>query len=115
MRLVMQRRNHHREGMHTLKIEHAIRDFETWKLAFDRDPVGREQSGVRGYRVYRPQDDRQYVLIDLDFDHAAAAAAFLEKLRQVWGRVELSPGLARGEGAAAVPPRTRIVERVATG
>jgi hypothetical protein len=96
--------------MFTLKIEHPIRDFETWKAAFDRDPVGRKQAGVRRYRVFRPQDDPKYVVIDLDFDQAAGARAFLEILQTVWSRADLSPGLPRGEGAAA--PRTRIVEEV---
>jgi hypothetical protein len=95
--------------MYTLKIEHAIRDFATWKAAFERDPVGRAQAGVKRYRVFRPADDPRYVLIDLDFDHRDQAAAFLGALREVWSRAELSPGLAR-EGAA--PPRTAIVEEV---
>jgi hypothetical protein len=95
--------------MFTLHIEHAIRDFETWKAAFDRDPVGRTQAGVRRYRVSRPTDDPKYVIIDLVFDRADQGTAFLEKLQRVWARPELSPGLARGDGAA---PRTRIVEEV---
>ncbi len=28
--------------MHILRLEHPIRDFETWKAAFDRVPVGRQ-------------------------------------------------------------------------
>jgi len=36
--------------MTILHVEHAISDFETWKRAFDSDPVQREQSGVRRYR-----------------------------------------------------------------
>jgi hypothetical protein len=43
------------------------------------------------------------------------AQVFLELLRQVWSRAELSPGLAREGGAASVPPRTRIVEEVDSG
>jgi hypothetical protein len=98
--------------MCTLKIEHAIRDFETWKAAFERDPAGRRQAGVRRYRVFRPADDPKYVIIDLDFDLAVQAQTFLEKLQQVWTRTDLSPGLAREGQAAGVPPRTRIVEEV---
>jgi hypothetical protein len=100
-------------AMFTLKIEHAIRDFDSWKAAFERDPIGRAQAGVRRYRVFRPKDDPRYVLIDLDFDRHEQAQAFLEALRAVWSRVDLSPGLARGEGAA--PPRTAIVEEVDRG
>jgi hypothetical protein len=98
--------------MFTLKIEHPIRDFETWKAAFERDPIGRKQSGVRRYRVCRPTDDPRYVLIDLDFAEATQAQAFLEALRQVWSRVDLSPGLQREPAAGSATPKTRIVEEV---
>jgi hypothetical protein len=97
--------------MFTLKIEHPIRDFDTWRAAFERDPAGRKQAGVRRYRVFRPTDDPRYVLIDLDFDQAGQAQAFLETLQKIWSRADLSPGLAR-EGSAAATPRTRIVEEV---
>lgn len=30
--------------MPTVRIEHAIRDFDAWKVAFDRDPARRESS-----------------------------------------------------------------------
>src|SRR5687767_5120848 len=87
----------------TLKIEHAIMDFETWKQAFERDPIGRERAGVRRYRVFRPLDDPRYVIIDLDFDTPAQAQAFLEDLRGVWSRIDQSPGLARARGLGATP------------
>jgi hypothetical protein len=98
--------------MFTLKIEHAIVDFETWKTAFDHDPAGRQQAGVRRYRVFRPVDDPRYVIIDLDFDGAAEAQAFLESLRRLWSRVELTPLLSREPGAVNVSPQARIVHEV---
>jgi hypothetical protein len=98
--------------MYTLMIEHPVGDFETWKAAFERDPIGRKQSGVRRYRVFRPIDDPKYVIIDLDFDGAAEAEAFLESLRsKIWSRADLSPGLARTPGEGTTP-RTRIVVEV---
>ena len=97
--------------MYTLKIEHAIRDFQLWRAAFDRDPIGRQQAGVRRYRICRPTDDPNYVLIDLDFDQVAQAQAFLQSLQQVWARPDQSPALAREGASAAGPPRTRIVEQ----
>jgi hypothetical protein len=101
--------------MYTLHIEHPIGDFETWKAAFERDPVGRKQSGVRRYRVFRPVDDPKYVMIDLDFEATSEAEAFLTLLRKVWSRVDLSPGLAREGGAPKVSPVTRIIENVDSG
>jgi len=76
-----------------LYIEHAVRDFDAWKRAFDSDPVGREQNGVRGYRVLRAVDDPNFVVIQLEFDGAAEAEAFAGKLRELWGRVTDELGL----------------------
>jgi len=47
--------------MPIVRIEHAVRDFDAWKRAFDSDPVGREQGGVRRYRVLRSTDEPNYV------------------------------------------------------
>ena len=90
--------------MTTLLIEHAITDFLTWKAAFDRFHDVRARAGVRRQLVRRPVDNERYVLIELDFDTAAAAAAFLGFLQSnVWATRENSPALAG-------TPRTRIVE-----
>ena len=88
--------------MPTLQIEHGVRDFDAWKQAFDNDPAGRAAGGVRGYRVLRPTNDPQYVIVDLDFDTEAEAEAFREKLRVLW----------RGAGASLglESPRARILE-----
>lgn len=91
--------------MTTLHIEHPIRDFDIWKAAFDRDPIGRERSGVRRYRVLRPIDDPNYIMIDLEFDSSSAAEAALAALRDVWRSPAAAPALAGN-------PQTRIVEAV---
>jgi len=36
--------------MYTVRIEHAISDFDTWKAAFDRAAGLRQGSGVRRHR-----------------------------------------------------------------
>lgn len=89
--------------MYILRIEHEIRDYAGWKRAFDSDPVGRQQSGVRRYRIARPVDDANYVMIDLEFDAADQAEALLAAMRAVWGRVD---------GSVMTNPRARIVEAV---
>ena len=93
--------------MPILQIEHAVRDFDAWKQAFERDPVGREQGGVRRYRVLRSTDDPNYVVVDLEFDTPAEAEAFRAALHELWGRVGGDLGL---DG-----PRARIVEVIETG
>jgi hypothetical protein len=90
--------------MPTLHIEHAITDFETWSFAFDRFADARRDAGVRAERVQRPVDDPRYVVIDLDFDTAGEAEAFLRLLQtQVWAVPENAPALAG-------TPRTTILE-----
>ena len=92
--------------MHILRIEHQIRDFDSWKAAFDSDPIGRQQSGVRRHRVLRTIDDPNYVMVDLDFDSASEAEAFLAALRRdVWASRRAAPALVGS-------PRARIVEAV---
>ena len=88
--------------MPVLQIEHTVRDYDVWKKAFDSDPAGREQGGVRRYRVQRPTDDPNYVVVDLEFDNSKEAEAFRAALRDLWRRVEGDLGL---EG-----PRARILE-----
>ena len=74
--------------MPTLQIEHSVRDFDSWKAAFDSDPAGREQGGVTSYRIVQPIDDPNYVIVDLEFDNSVEADAFRLALRELWERVE---------------------------
>ena len=88
-----------------LRIEHPVPDYGMWKEAFDNDPVGRENSGVRRHRVLRAVDDPNYVMIDLEFDTAAEAEALLRAMRVVWDRVT---------GTVISNPQARILEAVET-
>ena len=91
--------------MATLHIEHAITDFDTWTAAFDRFADVRRNAGVRAQRVQRPVNDPRYVVIDLDFDSAERAEAFLQFLHaKVWQTRESSPALVG-------TPETMILER----
>lgn len=89
--------------MFILHIEHAIRDFASWKKAFDNDPAGRQRSGVRCYQILQPVDDPNYVMIDLYFESATEAENFLTAMRRVWQSATAASVLDGG-------PRTRIVE-----
>ena len=91
--------------MTILHIEHPVPDYNGWKKAFDSDPVGRKKSGVRRYRILRPINDPNYVMIDLEFDNPGQAEALLAAMRAVWSRVE---------GTIMTNPQVRIVEAVET-
>jgi hypothetical protein len=115
--------------MAVLQIEHRVRDFDSWKAAFDSDPVGRERGGVRSYRIMHSARDPNLVLIELELDGVSEAEAFLERLRELWGRIveeglieaptariaeevesrpssRSAPSRARGRGAASVAARS---------
>jgi hypothetical protein len=89
--------------MTTLRIEHPVPSFDGWKRAFDSDPMRREASGVRGYRILRPVDDPLFVTVDLEFDGLSEAEAFRAALRELWRRVE---------GTVMQSPRAQILETV---
>ena len=86
--------------MYTLRIEHVVQNFDAWKKAFDSDPIGRKRSGVRQYRIFRPVDDDNYVVVDLEFDSEVLASEALEALRKLWKQVE---------GKVMFNPETRIL------
>ncbi len=66
-----------------LQIEQPVPNFEGWKTAFDSDPVGRQQSGVRRYRILRPVNNPNFAIIELEFDTLGQAEALLAALRNV--------------------------------
>jgi hypothetical protein len=90
--------------MPILQIEHGVRDYDAWKDAFDDDPVGREQGGVRRYRICRVTDDPNTVVIDLEFDTPSEADGFRTKLRELWRGV--------GDDLGLDSPEARILETV---
>jgi hypothetical protein len=94
--------------MTTLRIEHAISDFQLWKTAFDRFADARAHAGVRSFAIRQPVDDSQYLMLDLEFDTTGRAEAFAEFLEQhVWSSPAASPGLAG-------KPQTRILDLVSS-
>ena len=81
--------------MTTLRIEHAINDYDVWQRAFDSFAGARAKAGVRGYTIRQPVGDAKYLMLDLEFDSAARARAFDEFLRErVWSSPGSSPALA---------------------
>ncbi len=72
--------------MYILPIEHPVPNFDAWKEAFDNDPIGRERSGVRCYRILRAIDDPNYIMIDLEF--GSASGDVHAALSELWGHVQ---------------------------
>ena len=92
--------------MTTLRIEHAIHDYQIWQQAFDSFAEARVKAGVRSFAIRQPVDDPKYLMLDLEFDTQAQAEAFADFLHQhIWFSPASSPALA---GA----PQTRILSLI---
>ena len=89
--------------MFILQFEHPVMNYDGWKKVFDSDPLGRQKSGVRRYRIFRPTDNPNYVIGELEFDRVEQAEAMLAALRRLWGNVE---------GKLIETTKSRIIEVV---
>ena len=87
--------------MTVLQIEHKVPNYNGWKKAFDSDPINRKESGVRRHRIFRPTDDPEYVIIQLEFETLHAAGEALTALRKLWTKVE---------GKVMTDPQTRMLD-----
>lgn len=74
--------------MFILYIEHPVPSYDGWKKAFESDPLKRKESGVKSYRIMKPLDKNDNVIIELEFDYIADAENMLEKLKGLWNQVE---------------------------
>ena len=95
--------------MATLHIEHPIKDYGTWKAAFDRFAENRAQAGVAATRIQQPKDDPHYILVQLDFPSVEQAERFRTFLEtRIWSVPANSPGLAGSPTARILvaPPET---------
>jgi hypothetical protein len=84
----------HTIAMPVLHIEHQISDLPTWLQAFGRFAPARQQAGVTAEQIFQPDDDPNYIVVNLQFETAEAATKFRTFLREViWQSPEASPAL----------------------
>ena len=92
--------------MPVLQIEHEISDLEVWLDAFKKFAPAREAAGVTRTLVYQPNDDPNYIVVNLSFENADAATKFREFLiNQIWSSPNSAPALVG-------PPTARVLEEV---
>jgi hypothetical protein len=89
--------------MVVLQIEHKVPNFEGWKKAFENDPVDRKKAGVRRYNIFRRDDDPNYIVIDLEFDHLKEAEDMYTALQNLWKKVD---------GKIILEPKIRILNLI---
>ncbi len=74
--------------MYILHVEHPVPDFNIWKNLFDQNSIGRDNSGMRGYKILRPIDGANFAIVDIEFDTTEQAQSFLNTSRSMWQKVE---------------------------
>ncbi len=84
-----------------LVIQHRVADYQAWKRAFDSDPVGRARNGVTRHTIYRPDDDANLVVVNLEFGSLEQARRFLATLGELWRRAGGTLGFGGPEGVQA--------------
>lgn len=84
--------------MYVLHIEGTVTSFDDWKNLFDSRPHDRT------YRILRPIDNPNAIIIEAEFATANEAEAVLPDLRTTWSRMQ---GIIFAE-----TPKARIAEVV---
>ena len=94
--------------MPVLHIEHQISGLDTWLQTFARFAPAREEAGVTHAQVLQPEDDPQYIVVNLHFETVEAAQNFQKFLREV---VWASPG---NSPALVGQPKTVVLNEIRT-
>jgi heme-degrading monooxygenase HmoA len=59
-------------------VQVRVRDFDTWKAAFDEHEVARRAHGARRHWLYRTAEDPNDVVVAIEFPTDEAARAFTD-------------------------------------
>ena len=75
----------HDAHMTSLHIEHSVHDHESWLETFRSFDDFRADGGVTAVQLRHEVDDPNYIAVDLEFDSAEQARAFLAQLQtRIW-------------------------------
>jgi hypothetical protein len=64
--------------MATLMVQHQVRDYATWRTAFDAHEPSRVGAGITNGRVYCKAEDPNNLVLLFDLDDVAKAKAWTE-------------------------------------
>lgn len=92
--------------MYILQIEYPAPNFDIWREAFNRSTIEGKNSGLRGYQIFRPVDNSNYVIVELEFNEANQAEDFIGQLHRIWRE---------DENKLLLNPQARIFEVVESG
>jgi heme-degrading monooxygenase HmoA len=86
-------------------VQHTVRDYDTWKPAFDSHEPTRAKFGCKGHTVYRDADDGNQVTVITSWESREGAEQFVRdpSLKEVMER-----------GGVISEPRVTMVEEAET-
>ena len=63
-----------------LVVQHRVADFDSWKSAFDDHENARVAAGAKRHWIFTDADDRNDVVVVIEYDSREQAEAFLADL-----------------------------------
>jgi hypothetical protein len=60
----------------TLFVKHTVKDYDTWKTAYDAHGSQRKEYGASSASVHRDSNDPNTIVVTVRFPNAQAAMAF---------------------------------------
>lgn len=93
--------------MPLLLIEYQPSDVDGWLDMFNRDPMNRAANGVTRHTIYQDTEREDTLVLALEFNSVAEAAAFRDVLKPVWDMSGAQRAWVLGEmsGSPTPPPR----------
>jgi hypothetical protein len=67
-------------AMAIIVMNFEIDDYDAWKSMFDKDPVGRSQSGMTNHKISRGVENPNEVFIRTEFPSVDEAKAFRQRI-----------------------------------
>ena len=89
--------------MYIVQVEQETLHYNSWKSAFDTDPIGRKEHGVRRYTIMRAGTNENHVVINLEVETRGQADAMVTALEELWKHME---------GDIIAAPTARVYEVV---
>jgi hypothetical protein len=90
-------------NMIIVQIEHEVSDFPSWRKAFDNDPIDGKKIGVHRYSVLQLNENRNYIIIELEFEDFNQAEAACSMLKNLWSRLD---------GSLLINPNIKILHQI---
>jgi quinol monooxygenase YgiN len=60
-----------------VRVQHKVRDYDTWKTAFDGFHATRKSAGEKSYHIWHTEDDPNDLSLLFEWENAESAHSFM--------------------------------------